>query len=84
MHAITSEIASQPALGRKAAELAPAVAGLLPPPGEPAVAIGCGTSHHIALAYAGLREGRGLGMTDAVIASEVSAHRSYGHVVAIS
>jgi fructoselysine-6-P-deglycase FrlB-like protein len=84
VHAITSEIASQPALWWKAAELAPAVAGLLPPPGEPAVAIGCGTSHHIALAYARLREERGLGMTDAVIASEVSAHRSYGHAVAIS
>jgi fructoselysine-6-P-deglycase FrlB-like protein len=52
MRAITTEIASQPALWRKAASVAPAVAGLLPARGEPAAAIGCGTSHHIARAYA--------------------------------
>jgi len=84
VHAITREIASQPALWRKAAELAPAVAGLLPAPGESAAAIGCGTSHHIARAFAVLREGRGLGATDAAIASELSSHRSYRRVVAIS
>jgi fructoselysine-6-P-deglycase FrlB-like protein len=84
MRAITSEIASQPALWRKAAGVAEAVAGLLPGPGEPAAAIGCGTSHHIALAYAALREGRNLGTTDAATASELSPHRSYGRVVAIS
>src|SRR6266700_1447311 len=84
MHAITSEIASQPALWRKAADMAPAVAGLLPAPGEPAVAIGCGTSYHIARAYAALREERALGTTDAAIASELSPHRSYRRVVAIS
>jgi fructoselysine-6-P-deglycase FrlB-like protein len=84
MRAITSEIASQPALWRKAAGVAQAVAGLLPAPGEPAAAIGCGTSHHIALAYASLREGRNLGTTDAAIASELSPHRSYRRVVAIS
>jgi fructoselysine-6-P-deglycase FrlB-like protein len=84
MRAITSEIASQPALWRKAAGLAPAAAGALPAPGEPAAAIGCGTSYHIALAYAGLREERNLGTTDAAIASELPPHRSYGRVVAIS
>jgi fructoselysine-6-P-deglycase FrlB-like protein len=84
MRAITSEIASQPALWRKAAGVAQAVAGLLPAPGEPAAAIGCGTSHHIALAYAALREDRNLGTTDAAIASELSPYRSYGRVVAIS
>jgi fructoselysine-6-P-deglycase FrlB-like protein len=84
MRAITSEIASQPALWRKAAGLAPAAAGLLPAPGEPAAAIGCGTSHHIALAYAALREEKNLGTTDAAIASGLSPHRSYGRVVAIS
>ena len=84
MRAITSEIASQPALWRKAAGLAPAAAGLLPAPGEPAAAIGCGTSHHIALAYAALREERNLGTTDAAIASGLSPHRRYGRVVAIS
>jgi fructoselysine-6-P-deglycase FrlB-like protein len=57
---------------------------LLPAPGEPAAAIGCGTSYHIAQAYAGLREETNLGTTDAAIASELSPHRSYGRVVAIS
>jgi fructoselysine-6-P-deglycase FrlB-like protein len=84
MRAITSEIASQPALWRKAAGLAAGVAGLLPAPGEPAAAIGCGTSYHIARAYAVMREERNLGTTDAAIASELSPHRSYGRVVAIS
>ena len=84
MRAITSEIASQPALWRKAAALAPAVVGRLPAPGEPAVAIGCGTSHHIAQAYAALREERDQGLTEAAIASELPRHRSYGRVVAIS
>jgi fructoselysine-6-P-deglycase FrlB-like protein len=84
MRAITSEIASQPTLWRKAAAMAPAVVGRLPAPGEPAVVIGCGTSYYIAWAYAALREGRGLGLTDAAIASELPPHRSYGRVVAIS
>lgn len=84
MRAITSEIASQPALWRKAAGVASAVAGLLPAPGEPAAAIGCGTSLHVARAYAALREERNLGTTDAATASELSPHRSYGRVVAIS
>ena len=84
MRAITGEIASQPALWRKAAGVASAAAGLLPAPGEPAAAIGCGTSYHIARAYAALREERNLGTTDAAIASELPPHRSYGRVVAIS
>jgi fructoselysine-6-P-deglycase FrlB-like protein len=79
-----SEIASQPALWRKTAGVASAVAGLLPAHGEPAAAIGCGTSLHVARAYAALREEGNLGTTDAATASELSAHRSYGRVVAIS
>jgi fructoselysine-6-P-deglycase FrlB-like protein len=63
--------------------MAPAVVGRLPAPGEPAVAIGCGTSYHIAWAYAALREEKGLGVTDAAIASELP-HRNYARVVAIS
>jgi fructoselysine-6-P-deglycase FrlB-like protein len=84
MRAITSEIASQPELWRKAAAVAPTLAGQLPPPGESAAAIGCGTSYYIALAYATLREAKGLGTTDAAIASELSPHRHYSRVVAIS
>ena len=86
MRAITSEIASQPTLWRKAAAMAPAVVGRLPAPGEPAVAIGCGTSHHIARAYAVLREEKGLGLTDAAIAassrSPMCARNSVSAVVA--
>ncbi len=84
MRAITSEIASQPALWRKTAGVASVVAGLLPAPGEPAAAIGCGTSLHVARAYAALREERNLGTTDAATASGLSPHRSYRRVVAIS
>jgi fructoselysine-6-P-deglycase FrlB-like protein len=84
VHAITSEIASQPALWRKAAGVASTVASVLPAPGEPAAAIGCGTSLHVARAYAALREERNLGTTDAATASELSPHRIYGRVVAIS
>jgi len=84
VRAITSEIASQPALWRKAASVAAAAAGSLPAPGEPAAAIGCGTSYHVAQAYAALREERNLGTTDAATAPELSPHRSYGRVVAIS
>ena len=81
---MTSEIDSQPALWRKTAGMASAVAGLLPAPGEPAAAIGCGTSLHVARAYAALREEMSLGTTDAATASELPPHRSYGRVVAIS
>jgi fructoselysine-6-P-deglycase FrlB-like protein len=84
VRAITSEIASQPALWRKAVGMAPAVASLLPAPGEPAAAIGCGTSFHVARAYAALREDRNLGTTDAATASELSPHRGYARAVAIS
>jgi fructoselysine-6-P-deglycase FrlB-like protein len=84
VRAITSEIDSQPALWRKTAGMASAVAGLLPAPGEPAAAIGCGTSLHVARAYAALREEMNLGTTDAATASELPPHRSYGRVVAIS
>jgi len=76
VRAITSEIASQPARWRKTAGVASAVAGLLPAPGEPTAAIGCGISFHVARAYAALREERNLGTTDATTASELSPHRN--------
>jgi fructoselysine-6-P-deglycase FrlB-like protein len=84
MRAITSEIASQPALWRKAAAIAPTVTDQLPRTGESVAVIGCGTSYYIAHAYATLREARGLGTIDAAIASELSPYRRYGRVVAIS
>lgn len=79
-----SEIASQPGLWRKANGMAAALAGLLPAHGEQAAVIGCGTSYHMAQAYASLREESGHGVTDAALASALPRHRSYRRVIAIS
>ncbi|WP_224277884.1 SIS domain-containing protein [Streptomyces sp. LS1784] len=81
MSHVEREIASQPECWRKALELEPAG---LPERGERVAVIGCGTSLYIAQAYAGLREGAGLGETDAFAASEFPAARRYDRVVAIT
>jgi fructoselysine-6-P-deglycase FrlB-like protein len=81
MSAIEQEIASQPEVWRRAAELAGRVA--LPAHGERLMVIGCGTSFHIARAYAVLRE-EVAGETDAFAASELPAGRTYPSVLAIS
>ncbi|MFE5581763.1 SIS domain-containing protein [Kitasatospora sp. NPDC056531] len=81
MSHVEREIASQPECWRKALELKPVG---LPERGERVAVIGCGTSLYIAQAYAGLREGAGLGETDAFAASEFPAAREYDRVVAIS
>ena len=47
-------------------------------------AVGCGTSHYIARAYAARREAAAVGETDAFAASEFPPRRSYDAVVAIS
>ena len=68
-----AEILSQPTIWTRAAELA-ADAGVGPAlaaPGERVLAIGCGTSAHVALSYAVLREQAGLGLTDHAFASEL-------------
>lgn len=82
-----AEIASQPDAWRLAAACGavPAVRAALLAPGEAVLAIGCGTSAHVALSYAVLREQAGLGLTDYAVASELpgSAHR-YDRVVAFS
>ncbi len=82
-----AEIASQPAVWRKAAERGadPATREALMAPGERVLAIGCGTSAHVALSYAVLREAAGLGATDSAFASELpgSAH-DYDRVVAFT
>jgi CRISPR-associated protein Cas5a/b/c len=81
MSAIEHEIASQPETWRRAGELARGAA--LPPHGERLMVIGCGTSYHIARAYAVLREAAA-GETDAFAASELPAGRAYPSVLAIS
>jgi len=79
----SDEIARQPQAWRQAAR-ASATAPGLPRPGERVAVIGCGTSLYIARAYALLREGAGLGETDAFAASEFPADRGYDRYVAIS
>ena len=78
------EIASQPACWREAIDVAHREAAALPAPGERVAVVGCGTSWFIASAYAALREGLGLGETDAFAASEAPTGRVYDRVLAIS
>ena len=79
-----AEIASQPDCWLRAADLAPAVAGVLPARGERVAVVGCGTSWFIGQSYAALREASGHGETDAFAASEMPAGRRYDRVVALS
>ena len=78
------EIASQPSCWERAQALASEIASRLPAPGERVAAVGCGTSWFMAQAYAALREGSGVGETDAFTASEFPPDRSYDRIVAIS
>ena len=79
-----AEIASQPACWRRAAELAPQVASVLPGPGERVAVVGCGTSWFIAQSFAAAREAAGQGETDAFAASEMPLTRRYDRVVVLS
>jgi fructoselysine-6-P-deglycase FrlB-like protein len=83
MSRTATEIATQPACWRRAAE---AAAGFdaLPRPGERVAVTGCGTSWFMAIAYAALREAAGQGETDAFAASEFPVGRTYDRVVAIT
>ena len=81
-----AEILSQPTIWTRAAELAAdaAVGPALAAPGERVLAIGCGTSAHVALSYAVLREQAGLGLTDHAFASELPGREHvYDRVVTI-
>ncbi|WP_030241736.1 SIS domain-containing protein [Streptomyces sp. NRRL S-350] len=78
---VDEEIGSQPECWQRALDLTPKH---LPEPGERVAVIGCGTSLYIAQAYAALREGLGLGETDAFAASEFPAARRYDRVVALT
>ncbi|SDJ03916.1 Fructoselysine-6-P-deglycase FrlB with duplicated sugar isomerase (SIS) domain [Frankineae bacterium MT45] len=80
---IEREIHRQPDAWRRADGLG-RTSPALPRTGERVAVIGCGTSWFIAVAYAALREGLGLGETDAFAASEFPAGRGYDRVVAIS
>ncbi len=79
------EIATQPALWRRAQQQADERPAGLPDDGERVLLLGCGTSYYVAAAYATLREQAGYGITDAVVASELAAvARPYDRVLAIS
>ena len=84
MNATSAEIASQPAVWARTAELAEPAHRELAAPGERMLLLGCGTSWFVAQAIAELRESAGLGETDAVCASEYRPRRRYDRVVAVT
>lgn len=81
---VSAEIASQPEVWRRAAELAARSTEILPQAGERVAVVGCGTSWFVAQAYAARREALGLGETDAFAGSEYPTGRRYDRVVAIT
>ncbi|MFD9391355.1 SIS domain-containing protein [Streptomyces sp. NPDC060000] len=81
---VEDELTDQPACWTRAAAEAPRYAGELPRAGERVAVVGCGTSFFMAQAAAALREGAGLGETDAFAASEFPHGRSYDRIVALT
>jgi glucosamine--fructose-6-phosphate aminotransferase (isomerizing) len=82
-----AEIASQPDLWQSVLadpEQRAAAAHALAAPGERVLAIGCGTSAFVAMAYGAIRDAAGFGETDACYASELPAGRRYDRVVAFT
>jgi len=84
MNATSEEIASQPAVWEQGLTLIDPARHALAAPGERVLILGCGTSWFVAQCIAELREGAGLGETDAVCASEYVPRRRYDRVVAIT
>jgi CRISPR-associated protein Cas5a/b/c len=84
MNITTAEIETQPRMWQEAVALLPSVEARLPGPGARVAILGCGTSYFIAQAAAILRESKGLGETDALIASEATSARTYDAVIAIT
>lgn len=84
MSHISDEIGSQPAVWRKAADRGRDLDRDRFLPGRRLAVVGCGTSFHMAQAFAALREASGLGEADAFPASEWTATRRYDVVVALS
>lgn len=81
---VQDEIASQPQCWAAAVGQARASGPILPRARERVAVIGCGTSWYMAQCYAALREGAGLGETDAFAASEAPIERPYDRIVAIT
>lgn len=78
------EIHSQPDCWQQAGEMLGEVRGLLPADGERVAFVGTGTAWFMAQAIAGLREGAGLGESDAFVASEMPRSRRYDRVVVLT
>jgi fructoselysine-6-P-deglycase FrlB-like protein len=83
MSYVREEIASQPALWRRAAERAGSEAGRLPAAGQRVGIVGCGTSLFMAEAWAAARELAGQGETDAFTPTEAPSRR-YDLVVVLT
>ena len=81
---LAAEIATQPDDWLRAADRAPREAARLPSTGETVAVVGCGTSWHVAQAYAALREQGGHGITDAWPASEYRPDRDYDRLLVIT
>lgn len=83
-HHMAEELGSQPECWERVAD-APEWHQTLRRPGDRIAIAGCGTSWFVAQAVATLREGAGLGISDALAASEARlAGRDYDALVAIS
>jgi fructoselysine-6-P-deglycase FrlB-like protein len=84
MNHTVSEVTSQPEVWRTALARTDQARQELAAPGERMLLLGCGTSWFVAQSIAELREGAGLGETDAVCASEYAPRRRYDRVVAVT
>ena len=82
--ATSAEIASQPAVWRRALALPATEYAKLPAPGTKVLALGCGTSYHVLDAYARRRRQLDGGITRAVIGSELDEREEYDAVLFLS
>jgi fructoselysine-6-P-deglycase FrlB-like protein len=80
----STELASQPAVWRRAQDLTGALSDRLPADGARVGILGCGTSLYVAQAAAIFRERQGHGETDAFPGSEVPPGRPWEKVIAVS
>ncbi len=78
-----AELTSQPETWARAAAMTTEQA-LMPAPGQRVAVVGCGTSWFMAQSYAAMREGTGLGETDAFTATALPLDRRYDAVVLLT
>ncbi|MHB8294853.1 MAG: SIS domain-containing protein [Acidimicrobiales bacterium] len=83
MSETTREIFTQPAVWREAVKLAGTARDALPVAGDRVLAVGCGTSYHMALAASRLRESLGMGESDTATPSQLP-ERNYDSFLVVS